>query len=117
VIDIDSRSTVSVLSGEEINRNLFRRRISADGKSIEQIEPDYNDPSSVVRELRRSLETDEQCNIKGRIKLTRVRLGIRMQSLGYRIVVVLLLKQTRLLAASLARSPRCSRKTLIGSHS
>lgn len=74
MIDIDSRSTVSVLTGEEINRNLFRRRMSVDGKSIEQLDPDFNDPTSVVRELKRSLETDEQCNIKGRIRLTRVRL-------------------------------------------
>jgi hypothetical protein len=29
---------------------------------------------SVVQDLRRALETDEQCNIKGRIKLTRVKI-------------------------------------------
>ena len=48
MIDIDSRSTVAVLSTEEINRNLFRRRISKEGKSIESAEPNYDDPMSVV---------------------------------------------------------------------
>ena len=72
MIDIDSRSTVSVLSTEEINRNLFRRRISKEGKSIEQADPNYDDPMSVVQDLKNALEIDEQCNMKGRIKLNRV---------------------------------------------
>ena len=72
MIDIDSRSTVAVLSTEEINRNLFRRRISKEGKSIESAEPNYDDPMSVVQDLKKALDNDEQCNMKGRIKLNRV---------------------------------------------
>lgn len=91
VIDIDSRSTVSVLSTEEINRNLFRRRMSADGKSIDQVDPDFNDQMSVVNELKSALEKDEQCNIKGRIKLTRVRI-VAVIRVGYGTAPVLLFK-------------------------
>lgn len=42
VIEIDSRSTVGTMNSENINRNLFKRRLTVDGKAEDQVEPDYN---------------------------------------------------------------------------
>eukprot|EP00347_Sterkiella_histriomuscorum_P011402 403372594 len=72
MIDVDQRSTVSQSDKEEINKNIFRRRIGADGQVLDSVTPDFNNPSVVVKDLADALISGESCNIKGRIKLERV---------------------------------------------
>lgn len=45
VIDVEQRSTVSQSDKEEINKNLFRRRIGSDGSVLDSVSPDFNNPS------------------------------------------------------------------------
>lgn len=72
VIDIESRSTVAIATREEINKNLFRRRISASGKPLDELEPNYQDTLSVIELIKKSVENGEKCNIRGKIELRRV---------------------------------------------
>jgi len=67
VIDIDQKSSVSVSRNEDINKNLFKRRLSKDDQPLDQIEPDFADSTNVVGLLKKTLENDEKCNIKGKI--------------------------------------------------
>lgn len=73
VIDIESRSTVSVLSKDEVNRDLFRRRVSKTGEILNELTPNFNDQAGVAQLLKESLDNEETCNIKGKIRLNRVK--------------------------------------------
>jgi hypothetical protein len=73
VIDIESRSTVSVLSKDEINKNLFKRRLDKTGKQVlNEVNPNFDDHQAVAKMVKESLENGEICNIKGKIRLNRV---------------------------------------------
>jgi hypothetical protein len=52
VIDIESRNTVKILTSEELNKNLIRRRLNAKGEPLDNIEPNYDNPMEVKRVLR-----------------------------------------------------------------
>jgi hypothetical protein len=61
---------------EEINKNLFRRRLSRDNDPLEALEPDFSDSQGVIKLIKRALENQEKCNIKGKIQLPRVSTAI-----------------------------------------
>ena len=72
MIDIESRNTVKILSREDINKNLIRRRLNAQGEPLDNIEPNFENPMEVKRMIKESIDNKEICNIKGKITLTRV---------------------------------------------
>ena len=59
MIDVEQRSTVSASSKEEINKNLFRRRLSKTGEPLDEIAPNFDDSQSVIEQLSKGLEDDE----------------------------------------------------------
>lgn len=88
VIDIESRSTVAVLSKEEINKNLFRRRLDSKGKALNELNPDLNNPKQAAEIIKTSLQSGETCNIKGKIRLNRVKAICMTRNIGNWVVAV-----------------------------
>jgi hypothetical protein len=73
VIDIESRNTVKILTSEDINKNLIRRRLNSKGEPLDNIEPNFDNPMEIKKIIKSALDDKEICNIKGKIQLTRVK--------------------------------------------
>ena len=69
---------------EVINKNLFKRRLDKRDQPLDQIEPNFDDAGSVVEILKKTLENDEKCNIKGKIQLSRVLISLVHDFIGNR---------------------------------
>jgi hypothetical protein len=72
VIDIEVKSTVHIMNREEVRQNLFFRRLSSTGESLDTVEPNFSNQAGTADLVQKSLNDGEKCNIKGKIDLNRV---------------------------------------------
>ena len=72
VINIEQKSTVQVGAQSGILQKLVHRRLDRNDQPLDQIEPNFDDATSVVDLVRKTLENDEKCNLRGKVQLRRV---------------------------------------------